>query len=72
MNEECSANGRKITHAQCCSENLKILARPRHKCAGNRSRVKEIRREVVGWIQLAENRDHMRDIVKAIMNLRLL
>jgi hypothetical protein len=39
---------------------------------GVRMDLREIGLEVVDWIRLAQNRDRWRDVVSAVMNLRVL
>jgi hypothetical protein len=48
------------------------LGRPRHRWVDNiRMDLGEILLGDVGWIDLAQNRDRWRALVKAVMNLRV-
>jgi hypothetical protein len=54
-------------------EGKRPLGRPRRKWADNiKMDVREIGWDGMGWIDLAQDRDHWRALVNTVMNLRVL
>jgi hypothetical protein len=54
-------------------EGERPLGRPRYRCEdGIRMDLMEICLGSVDWIQLAQDRDRWRDVVSAVMNLRVM
>jgi hypothetical protein len=53
-------------------EEKRPLGKPRHMCVDNiQMDLGEIELEVIGWIGLAQDREQWRDLVNAVMNLRV-
>jgi hypothetical protein len=48
------------------------LGRPRRRCVDNiKMDLREVGWDGMGWIDLAEDRDHWRAVVNTVMNLRV-
>jgi hypothetical protein len=53
-------------------EGKRPLGRPRRRWLGNmKMDLREIGWGCMGWIDLSQDRDHLRDLVNAVMNLRV-
>jgi hypothetical protein len=74
MGTACGTHGRKVYRVMVGKPEGKIpLGRPRHRWEdGIRMDLRETGRRRVYWIQLAQDREWWRDVVNAVMDLRIL
>jgi hypothetical protein len=75
MGRACSTNGEKRNACRILvgkPEGKRPLGRPSRKWVDNIKRdLREIRWDGMDWIDLAEDRDQSRAVVKTVMNLRV-
>jgi hypothetical protein len=52
-------------------EEKRTLGRPRRRCVDNiKMDLREMEWDEVDWIDMAQDRDHSRDLVNTVLNLR--
>jgi hypothetical protein len=75
MGRACSTNGEKrIAYRTLVGkpEGKRPLGRPRHRWMDNiKMDLREIGWDVINWIDVGQDRDQWRTLVKAVMNLRV-
>jgi hypothetical protein len=75
MSKICSTNGKKRNACRILegkSEGKRPLRRPRRRWVNNiKMHLREIDSDITDWIDLAQDRDHWRALVNAVINLRV-
>jgi hypothetical protein len=74
MGGACSTNGEKRNAYRILvgkTEGKRPLGRPRRRCVDNNKMDREIGRNGVDWINMAQNRDQWRALVNTVLNARV-